>query len=218
MATSINDAVRPMVPKLAQAGAPHTGAHDGDFVRATQSLWWRCSATRRTWGWADPDTAPFISTATLGTYTDISIGSSGVNATLMLPWYYQKGVDGLQLSVLVCLMGVTERASLQATLTGLDAAITADKDCPAAIINPTGAPPPGLWSRLTNSWRMGVVGLRFTGITTDNMTADRRGSIKLSISFDPVTTPDNLSITHEAKIYAVHARDIFTTPDPEDEA
>src|SRR3990167_1557231 len=173
MAINIGEPPRPMVPKLTQAGAPLT-SHDGSFVRATQSLWWRCSGTRRSWVWPDPDTAPYISTATLSTYTDLLIGDSTANATLNLPWAYQLGAVGMHLWVTLCLVDANERASIQASLTGLDSAITG-KTCPAAVINASSRPPPGLWSRLTNSWRVGTVGLEFTGMTSSAMDASRRG-------------------------------------------
>ena len=217
MAINIEQEVEPMLPKLSQAGGPHLAAHDATFVQQTQALWWRCSCTRRSWVWPEPDTAPYISTATLSTYTDMLIGDTSVNAALRLPWHFQKGVDGLSLWIGVALRSAYERASIRGTLTGLDAAIT-DKNSPAVIIPPTPLLAPGLWSMRTNTWRLSFSRVVFTGITASNMTADRRGSIKLAISFDPVTAPDAFSVLHEAKIYSVQAVDTFTPPTPEDEA
>lgn len=219
MTANLSEMVEALEPKLAQAGGPLMAAHDAEFVRQTQSLWNVGSATRRTWVYPDPDTAPYVSTATLGTYTKFLVGNSSVNAELALPWLYQSGVDGLLIRVYLCTTTVGERISIQATLTGLEAAITADKNSPAVSCAylPVGRPP-GLWLRRTDDWRAYVGTLRFTGITTDNMTADRRGSIKISLSPDPVTTPDNLNIVHNAKIYYVTCQDVFPTPTPEDAA
>ncbi len=217
MAINVEEAVEPMVPKLAQAGGPLTAAHDAEFAQQTTALWWRGSATRRSWVWPDPDTAPVVSSATLGSYLDFELGDSSQKCDLALPWHYQAGADGLVLLVTLCAAAANERMSVRATLTGLDAAVTADKNSPAAVARVMPGVPPGLWSRRTQLWRMFVADIRFTGITTDNMTADRRGSIKLAVTFDHRTTPDNLSVLHDARIYSVQAYDVFPRPDPEDE-
>lgn len=217
MAININAAVEPMVPKLAQAGAPMLAQHDAEFVQQTQALWWRCAGTRRTWVYPDPDVAPWVLTSTLGSYVDFAVGSASINADLALPWMFQKGVDGLALLVTFAMPNIATRASMQATITAIGSAIT-DKTCPAVAGQLLGGSPPGLWTRRSAAWQTYVANLRFTGITTDNMDADRLASLTLSLNLDYRTDPDNLNITHEARIYAIHAYDIFSTPDPEDEA
>lgn len=211
MNVTLEAEVRPFTPKQVKAGAPHLAAHDSAFIHAVQSLWWKCAGTRRSWVWPDPDSAPWISTASLSTYTYFSMGNASVSADLELPWVYQKGVDGMTLVLGICFTDQFSRESARATLSGLDSAVT-EKSCASVVLSHNNAPPPGLWARRTNRWMLSTALLRFNGITSDNMTASRYGTIKPSLSFDFRTAPDNLNIVRRARLYSIFAMETFAAP------
>ena len=217
MPNNIDQAVQPMTPKLTQAGAPLGAAHDATFVQRTQSLWYKTMGTVRSWVYPDPDTAPYVQTSTTGSYVSFAIGDATANCTWQVPWHYQKGIDGLVVVAGICTNDELARASIRASLGDLVSAVTA-KNCPAAVLPMMIAPPPGLWTRLTDRWNLCPVMLRFTGITSSNFDANRRGTLRLAINFDPRTALDNISIERAARLYYMQAWDVFATPTPDDGA
>jgi len=220
MANNIDQEVQPMMPKLAQAGGPMLAAHDAVFAQRTQSLWYKTMGTRRSWAWPHPDAAPYVQSATLGSYVSFSIGDpagGGVTTTFQLPWHFMPGVDGLALSVGVCVNSPEVRGSIRATIGDYAASVT-NKNCPAVILPVTSERPVGMWGQSNERWRLARGILRFTGITSSNMDAQRRATLRFAINWDFREDPDDMSAKWLARMYYLHVWDVFPLPTPDDGA
>ena len=212
------NALSPFAPKLVQAGGPHLAAHDFSLTTQTRWLWTEFMGSRRSWVWPDPDSAPFVETNTVNSYVRMSIGNATASCELQLPWHFQKGVDRVQLQAMFVGNDAGIRVQSQFYLDDFDSAVTAEKASVGSDLVFAEATPPGLWARRNDQWRVAYVFHNIHGVTTDNMTAERHGTIRVGINFNYRVDPGGPAITRRVKLYALSAVDQFPHPTPPDEA
>jgi len=181
-----------------------------NLAQQVTALWYQCTATTRTWAWANPDVAPTAEITNDATATAFKFQDGTWDDTLGLPFLGQPGFDAIEIDLVVAADNTSAafavRAKSQTLITAVSTVTT--PYTPATSLR--GTPPKGAWSlgENYNKWSMSPVHILLESPDIDS--ADPIVALAFDAMWDPIhDDPSTLTVTRNVKLFSVMARSVL---------